>query len=110
MSRRLIAAACAIVVSLITQQRAGFAADTDRQYLRTLPVQALIVPVPGGIGTTVILEAAGFAPLETVTFRIGLADPFSGGITNPVLTVAGVSDAFGRLGDSWGSVPVPPQT
>lgn len=57
-----------------------------------------------------MLDAAGFAPMETVTFRFGLVDPFSGTTTNPVLTAVGVTDRFGRLGATWGKVPVPLQS
>jgi hypothetical protein len=112
MKRHLFATVCVLALLLGLQQRPTSAAGQVRvqqsALLGAAAPQALIVPA-GAAGHTVLVAAAGFAPLETVTFRFGTIDPFTGTIVDLVFSVSGVTDLTGRLGDHWGSVPVPPQ-
>lgn len=108
MKRQLIAAACVLALLLGMQQRSATAAGRPGG-VQGAAAQALIVPASAD-GRTVVVSAAGFAPLETVTFRFGLIDPFTGVITNPLFIASGMADAGGRLGPRWGYTPVPPQT
>lgn len=113
MKHRSIFVLCTLSMTLSLVQRSAVAGGSaDAQPLgRPLAVapQVLIAPSQGPSEPTVVVTAAGFAPLEAVTFRLGQINPFSGSFANLVFTVSGVADRAGRLSDHWGSVPVPSQ-
>jgi len=113
MKRSFIFALCTLSITLSLQQRSAVAGGSaDAQPMgRPLAVapQALIAPSQGPSQPTVVVTAAGFAPFEAVTFRLGQINPFSGSFATLVFTVSGVADRAGRLGDHWGSISVPSQ-
>jgi hypothetical protein len=70
------------------------------------PAYALLTPAqsPSDSGAS-IFSGGGFTPFEAVTFQLGLLDPFTGKITNPVVVITGSADAQG--GVSYLPVSVP---